>query len=108
MASRKTFIKEIQEEKEKALSAFIDMKGSEASEDNSQEGSGNSPRMKERRTERLNLLVGPSAKADLHKIAHMKRTSANNLINHMIDKYIEDNQAVIEKYDAIFGEDEEV
>ena len=108
MASRKTFIKEIQEEKEKTLSAFIDMKGPEAAADNNQDGSGSGSRVKERRTERVNLIVSPRLKEDIHKIAHMKRTSINSIANLLMEKYIEENKTLIDKYNDIFGEDEEI
>ena len=60
----------------------------------------------ERKTKRLNLLIKPSVYNDLRKIAHMNRTSVNSLIDIIIEDYTEKNRDTIERYGAIYGEEE--
>ena len=49
------------------------------------------PKRRERKTERLDLLVYPSAKAALKEIAAREDTSVNEIINTLILQYIEEN-----------------
>lgn len=60
----------------------------------------------ERKTKRLNLLIKPSVYNDLRKIAHMNRASVNSLIDTIIEDYTEKNRDTIDKYGAIYGEEE--
>ena len=39
------------------------------------------------------------------KIAAMKRTSVNDLINSLLKGYVESNQDLIKKYNDVFGEE---
>lgn len=64
------------------------------------------PNHKEVKSKRLNLLLQPSVFEDLSKIAHMKQTSVNNLINSILRDYRENESKSIEKYNTIFGEKE--
>lgn len=59
---------------------------------------------KETKTKRLNLLMFPSVYEDIGKIATMNRTSTNNLINTILQEYIDNHQELIEKYTDVFGE----
>jgi hypothetical protein len=58
---------------------------------------------KETKSKRLNLLLQPSVFEDVTKIAHMKRTSANDLINAILKDYAEREAETISKYNAVFG-----
>ncbi len=63
---------------------------------------GRKPSKEETKTKRLNLLMLPSVCEDVTKIAAMKRSSVNELINTVLQQYIADNQELIEKYDEVF------
>ena len=56
----------------------------------------------ERKTKRLNLLLEPTVFDNLSKIAVMKRTSVNNLINNVLKDYSVSNSDLISKYNEIF------
>lgn len=58
---------------------------------------------KEKKTRRLNLLLQPSVLDDLAKIAHMRRTSLNDLINTVLREYNAANAETIARYDEFFG-----
>lgn len=60
----------------------------------------------ERKTKRLNLLLQPSMLEDLSKIAYMKQTSVNDLINSVLKSYTKAETAVIAKYNGIFDGNE--
>lgn len=57
----------------------------------------------ERKSKRLNLLIQPSVAADLAKIAHMQKTSVNDLINRVMKEYCEAEHATLQHYDEVFG-----
>lgn len=65
---------------------------------------GRKPSTEETKTKRLNLLMLPSVCENISKIATMKRTSTNDLINSILQNYIEQNQEIIDKYTEVFGE----
>lgn len=58
----------------------------------------------ERKTRRLNLLLQPSVLEDVSKIATMRRTSVNDLINEVLRAYAKKNADVIRTHDEVFGE----
>ena len=60
----------------------------------------------ERKSKRLNLLIKPSLYANMRKIAHMERTSVNNLMDIALNEYAEAHKEQIEAYNAIYGEEE--
>jgi hypothetical protein len=57
---------------------------------------------KELKSRRVNWMLKPRIHSDFEKIATMKRTSVNNLINLVLEEYILRESKTIEKYDAIF------
>ena len=57
---------------------------------------------KETKSKRLNLLIQPSKSLQLNKIATMKRTSVNIIINDLIQKYVKKEELAIKKYDETF------
>ena len=59
---------------------------------------------KERKSKRLNLLLQPSMLEDLSKIAYMKQTSVNDLINTIIKDYSSEHADVVSWYNQIFTE----
>ncbi len=63
------------------------------------------PSAEERKTKRLNLLLRPSVLADLTKIARMKETSVNDLINSIVEDYRDREREVIDKYNSVFAKD---
>lgn len=66
---------------------------------------GRKPSTEETKTKRLNLLMLPSVCDSIGKIAAMKRTSTNELINSILQDYIKENEELINKYDEVFGEE---
>ncbi|MGO4938359.1 hypothetical protein ACTQ54_12275 [Fundicoccus sp. Sow4_H7] len=56
----------------------------------------------ETKDKRTNLLFYPSVYEDLRKIATMKQTSVNDLINTLAEEFIEQEQDAIEMYDKVF------
>lgn len=56
----------------------------------------------EPKSRRLNLHIQPSVADRLNKIATMKRTSVNDLINTVLRNYTETEQEAINKYDETF------
>lgn len=65
---------------------------------------GRKPSNEETKTKRLNLLMFPSVCEDISKIAAMKRSSVNDLINTILQQYIADNQELVKKYDDVFND----
>jgi predicted HicB family RNase H-like nuclease len=59
---------------------------------------------RETKSKRLNLLLQPSLLGNLTKIARMRQTSVNDLINTVMRKYVEQESDIIGKYEEIFGE----
>lgn len=57
----------------------------------------------ETKSKRLNLLLQPSVLDDLSKIACMQQTSVNDLINRVLREYRDGQQALIQRYDDVFG-----
>jgi len=57
----------------------------------------------ETKSTRLNLVIKPSTAAAMRKIATMKQTSVNGLINLVLDDYTRQEAAAIEQYNATFG-----
>jgi hypothetical protein len=49
--------------------------------------------------------VTEKTRADLSKVAMVQRTSANQLINLAIEKFLEEHQADIKRYNDFFGEE---
>lgn len=64
------------------------------------------PARDERKSKRLNLLIQPSVLEDLAKVAAMRRTSVNDLINTLAKECVEENRALIGQYDDVFGRGE--
>lgn len=60
-------------------------------------------RKNERKTKRLNLLLRPSVMEDLQKIATMRRTSVNDLINEALQAFAQKNKPLIIQHDEVFG-----
>lgn len=61
------------------------------------------PDSDERKSKRLNLLLQPSTLNGLAKIAHMRRTSVNDLINTVLKAYNDAEAETIKRYDSFFG-----
>ncbi|NTV99003.1 MAG: hypothetical protein HGA70_07560 [Chlorobiaceae bacterium] len=56
----------------------------------------------ETKSKRLNLLIRPSLMKNFMKIAYMRRTSINDLINRLIDDCVKKDAAMVEEYDKLF------
>ena len=57
------------------------------------------------RRERVAVLMTPTVKENLTKVAMVQRTSVNLIINTAISKYLEEHQNDIQRYNAFFGEE---
>lgn len=66
--------------------------------------SQNEEKKPERKSVRVNLLFRPSTKDSIDKLAFINKTSINDLINTVLDAYIEEHKADIEKYNSFFNE----
>ena len=65
---------------------------------------GPKPKAKEEtKSKRLNLLLQPSVVMDMEKIAAMRRSSVNDLINTVLKDFIAQEAGTIAKYEAVFG-----
>ncbi len=56
----------------------------------------------EPKSKRLNLLIRPSMMKDFTKIAYMRRSSVNDLINTLIAECVSKDAALIDEYDRMF------
>lgn len=59
----------------------------------------------ERKSRRLNLLVQPSVLEDISRIATMRRTSVNDLINSVLKDYAQAEAETLARYVEAFGEE---
>jgi hypothetical protein len=59
--------------------------------------------IRETKSRRLNLLLQHSLLDNVTKIARMKQTSVNDLINTVLKSYIEQESSVVERYEEVFG-----
>lgn len=59
----------------------------------------------EARSERIAVFLTPKTKENLGKIAMVQRSSMNLVINAAIEKYLEENQNDIQRYNDFFGEE---
>ena len=57
------------------------------------------------RSERVAVLMTPTVKESLTKVAMVQRTSVNLIINTAISEYLEKHQDEIQRYNAFFGEE---
>ena len=58
----------------------------------------------ETKSKRLNLLIKPSTYDSLDKIAYARRESVNGIINGLIEKYIEENESDVSRYNTFFDD----
>jgi hypothetical protein len=58
----------------------------------------------ELKNQRLNLLLKPTVLKNLKKIAHIKRTSVNSLINNIAENYILSEAKIVKLYDELYQE----
>lgn len=59
----------------------------------------------ETKSKRLNLLLQPSVLDGLAKIARMKQTSVNDMINTILREYRDQQASLIVRYQEVFGLD---
>lgn len=57
------------------------------------------------RSERIVAFVTEKTRADLSKVAMVQRTSVNQVINLAIEKFLEEHQNDIKRYNEFFGEE---
>lgn len=65
------------------------------------EGGNSRTNKKESKTRRMNMLFRPTAYAEFQKLAIIKQTSANDLMNTIVENVIEENAEVLEAYDKL-------
>lgn len=58
----------------------------------------------ETKSARLNLLIKPSIKKSIGKLATLERVSTNQLINRVLEKYVKVNLKNIDRYDKFYEE----
>lgn len=58
----------------------------------------------ETKNARLNLLIKPSIKKSIGKLAALDRISTNELINRVLEKYTKANSENIDRYDEFYKE----
>jgi len=61
--------------------------------------------MDETKSRRLNLLIRPTLLEEFSKVAHMNRTSMNDLINRLIADCTEKEAKAIRAYNRMYGSD---
>lgn len=59
--------------------------------------------MKELKSVQTIILLTPSMKANLCKLAHMNRMNLSEFIRYLIDEYIQAHPDLISQYDGIYG-----
>lgn len=59
----------------------------------------------ETKSKRLNLLIRPDLMNDFIKIACMRRTSGNDLINRLVEECVIKETSLVLEYDRMFGDD---
>lgn len=57
------------------------------------------------RTERIAVLMTPLLKADLVKIAAVRRESVNTIVNNALQEYVANHKDDIQRYNDFFGEE---
>ena len=57
------------------------------------------------RRERVAVLMTPSTKQDIEKVAAVQRSSMNRVILEAISDYLEKHQGDIQRYNDFFGEE---
>ena len=62
----------------------------------------------ETRSRRTVLLVKPSIYSDMEKLAFVKKTSVNDLFHKIAEEYTAKNKELIEKYDDIMQQLDEI
>lgn len=65
---------------------------------------GYTPNTDEPKTRRVNMLIRPSLFEDFKKVAHMKRTTPNDLMNRLIADYTEQEAQAIRDYNRMYPE----
>lgn len=63
------------------------------------------PKRKEIKNKRVNFVITPSLHQDLTIIAHMQRTSLNELINRVMGEYAAEKHEQIDKYLTLVGDE---
>ena len=65
------------------------------------EGGNSRTNKKETKSRRMNMLFRPTSYAEFQKLAIIKQTSANDLMNTVVENVIEENADVLEAYDRL-------
>ena len=97
-ASKKTF-------KDNPALAFISTGGAGDTQNTDHTQQTQAPQ-RERKSRRMNLSFTPSTVEAIDKIAFLRRTSMNDLINTVLNEYAAAHADEIQKYDAIFAKEE--
>lgn len=54
---------------------------------------------KETKSQKITLVMRPSVLKNANKIAHMKNDSVNNILNDLLEAYVAENMAYVQRYD---------
>lgn len=98
-APKKTF-------KDNPALAFISTGGAGDTPNTQDTQTTQAPAKKEAKTRRMNLTFQPSTVEAIDKIAFLRRTSVNDLINTVLKEYAAAHTDEIQKYDAIFPKED--
>ncbi len=60
----------------------------------------------ELRDERINILISKRVRRNLDKIATVRRTSINQIVNEAIEECLKKHEGEITRYNEFFGEEE--
>lgn len=98
-AGKKTF-------KDNPALAFISTGGAGDTQTAQDAHTTQAPSKKEAKTRRMNLMFQPSTVEAISKIAFLRRTSMNDLINTILKEYAAEHGDEIQKYDTIFPKED--
>ena len=65
------------------------------------EGGNSRTNKKEKKSRRMNMLFRPTSYAEFQKLAIIKQTSANDLMNTIVENIVDENAEVLEAYDKL-------
>jgi len=115
MAAKKSFKGSLQAEKEAAAEAFLSQLGRdpekvnlefkpEKEEREAEKAWRREEKLKNRKTDRLNLTLPPHMKDDLRILSYIERRAATQIINELVGEYLDKHRDKINQYKELFGD----
>lgn len=59
---------------------------------------------KEIKSKRIGIVLTPSLNSDFKKSIFLQRLNVNQVINQLLEQYVQDNQEWIDKYNQMYGD----